>query len=216
MTRSEFILPLAVAFLAGGLGALAAAWTLERARDEPVARPLACRPSLPAHAFQEADGPVVLYLGNSLVFDHDWNIAGTAPVNCGRQGMVAADLDAAQLPETAPGLVVVGFGTVEILRASGAGTSVDLASFEHSIVSVLETVQRRYPAVPVMVLGVPSVPLYPEADVAGMNDLLERVARERSLIWAPHPRALTYDGIHLAREEYRPWHGQIATALGLN
>lgn len=61
---------LAVAVLVGA----ALCWGLLSVLDRSEATEvrLSCRPSAPTAALAAHDGQVVLYLGNSLVFDHSW------------------------------------------------------------------------------------------------------------------------------------------------
>lgn len=172
-----------------------------------------CRPSNPAQA-RENEQNVVLYLGNSLVFDHDWQIEGTAPVNCAQQGRTAAELAIDSLPNIRPDLVVVGFGTVEYLRAEQQNRQPDIASVTQSIETLNEKLKIRYPDAKTMVLGLPPL------EVAGkristtqLNESISDLANRSGLIWAPISATSRYDGIHLDESEYAQWRQAVIRSL---
>lgn len=172
-----------------------------------------CRPSDPAVATKNAKR-VVLYLGNSLVFDHDWQIEGTFPVNCAKQGRTASELALNSLPLIQPDLVVLGFGTVEYLRAEKQNRQLDFEDINQSISDVGTAVKARYPDSKVMLLGVP--PLEQDGrrvDTTPLNDSFSELSDQRGFIWAPISATSLYDGIHLSRSEYDQWRNAIVQTL---
>ena len=170
--------------------------------------PLVCRPTLPVTEPAMSGNVPVLFLGNSLVFDHDWDVEGIFPINCARQGMTVAALGDAKLPDIQPDLVVMGFGTVEVLHA-GTG-DLDIARFQAAYDVALDKVTTQYPEAGVLVLGLPDVPLYPNADIGGLNATLTELATRNGHGFAPNSSASTYDGAHIISADYEPWHRQIS------
>lgn len=194
----------AAAILVAGL---AIGWTLRGAVPVASEPRLACRPSAPATAVATAGAQVVLYLGNSIVFDHDWSLPGTRAVNCARQGLVAEALPVDALPRIAPDLVVLGFGTVELVRGAR-----DAPAVVADLGGVLRGVAARYDGAPILILAVPP---YEDGSVSeAVNAGLAALAADMGAGFAPlGPGARTYDGIHLVRDAYEPWHAAVRDAL---
>lgn len=171
---------------------------------------LACRPSAPEMVPRNTDA-IVLYFGNSLVFDHDWTIDGTQPVNCGQQGLTALKFLSLPMPNIVPDVVVLGFGTVEMARAASNGETADAKEFSESMESTLERVLDAYPSSSLMILLPPALgDPFASSDHEPFQDQLRRIAREQEASVASSPGSTTYDGVHLNTESYAPWREQIA------
>ena len=172
-----------------------------------------CRPSDPVKATDNKHN-VVLYLGNSLVFDHDWQIDGTAPVNCAQQGRTAAELVIDGLPDILPRTVVVGFGTVEYLRAEKQNRQPDIEYVAKSIEAVSVALNTRYPEAKILLLGLPPLEVSGKRiDTAPLNASIADLTERNGLIWAPISTTSRYDGIHLNESEYAQWERAITLSL---
>jgi hypothetical protein len=195
-------------------------------RDTPTQITLDCRPSLPVQASAQDKRPVVLLLGNSLIFDHNWRLPGFSTVICARQGLT---LDAAlpllpqQLDRMAllnPVQIIIGFGSVELIRAAHTNTAPDLARFETDAQTLVDDLNARWPNAALRWISVPglsdetSPAHWPDpAHIVQMNtalrarlgpDLLDTDAA----ISLP-PAEASYDGVHLSALAY----GRLETAL---
>lgn len=208
----------------GGAGGLGAAWVAHE-RLSPKAPP--CRPSAPFRAMQAHDGPVALLIGNSQVFDGDWRPGDALAVNCGRQGMLAAEGLAAApaLPGIDPDAVLVGFGAVEALRGA------DAAAFAQDYDALLERLRARWPDARIIAMTVPpmradapdlpgTAPRAAAAAPAFSTEIRAAAAAHGIAILdagaalgigdAPPPAALSHDGVHLSAAGY----AALSRALG--
>lgn len=196
---------------------------LLRAPVVPETAALTCRPSLPADALQDADRPVVLFWGNSLLFDHSWDHPSFKAVNCARQGLT---LDAAlplmqSLPEIAPNAVLLAFGSVELIRPG----PIDLHRWQADLDKMLNHLQTHYPDTLVILSTIPTVQdsasgwrYGTRPELAGMNAILTATADtdvinlaktlERAGINPQH-----YDGVHLREQSYRAWETALAERI---
>lgn len=215
---------LGAALLGLGLAFGAGHWTARRTAPDPAVVPV-CRPSAPQRAADHAGTPLVLLLGNSLVFDHDWRIPGVTVANCARQGLVARDAPGlvAALPAMAPGTVVLGFGSVEALRAGLAGHPIAPAAFDTAARAVTQAVRARWPGAGLVWLTLPETgpgPIRP-GDVETLNGILAALAAadpgvrlldvNRPPATGPDaPVPVSYDGVHLAERTYLGWERALA------
>ena len=194
------------------------------AREAPPPHPSpVCRPSAPQLAADHAGLPIMPFIGNSLLFDHDWRIDGALAAICARQGLLAREAPAliASLPGMAPEMVVFGFGTVEVLRAGLADRQIDPAGFAQAAQDITRSPRARWPEARLVWLRIPrtgSGPIRPP-DVLALNDALTGV------LVAAHPGAIlldtgplssggpvmpSYDGIHLTAPGYLAWERALA------
>jgi hypothetical protein len=215
---------LGAALLGLGLAFGAGHWTAHEA-STGHSQPPVCRPSAPQRAADHAGTPILLFLGNSLIFDHGWRIKGATAVNCARQGLVARDAPALieALPEMMPAMVVLGFGSVEALRAAGQGdTPVDPAGFGLAVRDVTGAVRARWPGATIVWLTVPEPGPGPirSDDVGALNAVLAAVAAADpavTLLDVNHPPLagpagpVSYDGVHLAEAVYAGWERALST-----
>ena len=187
-----------------GLGVLVATFL---SASVPAQNPQAfCRPSAPE---QLANGPKVLFWGNSLAFDHNWRLRRSVPVNCARQGMTAKA--ALEVIHTLPAIefdaIVVVFGTVELLRDI---KSVD--QFSAAISTNIAQLSSAYDGSKIVVVGVPEGPLdvwryNSDVPASAMNDVLRQIDGvdyiDTTQVLSDLPWDMqTYDGIHLTAESY--------------
>lgn len=172
----------------------------------PVPAPV-CRPSLPEQV-DPGDAALVLYLGNSLVFDHDWDLPGTLAVNCARQGLRAETLRVPALPEVTPALLVLGFGTVELMQ--GRSTP---EPFAETMADHVAALRQRFPQAEVLLLGVPLTEGMDADQVAGLNGALRALARTADVAFAEAGVLPSYDGIHLTPAGYGAWRARIAALV---
>lgn len=166
-----------------------------------------CRPSVPEKV-DPGDAALVLYLGNSLVFDHDWALPGTLAVNCARQGMRADKLRVSDLPDVTPALIVLGFGTVELMQGRP-----DPDAFAETMAGHVAAVRARFPDAQILLLGVPLTDDVVEAQVAGLNAALINLARTAGVPFAEAGALPSYDGVHLPEAGYAGWRARIATLV---
>ena len=204
MSRAFFVLLLLLLPAGFGLGLVLAP---RLASAPPVPAPV-CRPSVPEQV-APGDAEMVLYLGNSLVFDHDWVLPGTLPVNCARQGMLAARLRVSDLPDVTPQLIVLGFGTVELMQGKP-----DAKAFTETMAGHVAALRQRFAEAQILLLGVPLTDDVAEAQVAGLNAALSDLARTAGVQFAEAGVLPSYDGVHLTQDGYVEWRARIATLVG--
>ncbi len=169
---------------------------------------VACRPSVPQLL---SDGPKVLFWGNSIAFDHGWDIPGLSVVNCAVQGLTArqALLLTEKLPEIEFDAIVVVFGSVELVR-----DQVEVEEFGASIEGVIKDLRSRYEGSDIIALGVPEnkskdrIWLYPggrnATTVNARLTSLENVdfLNTTALLDNVPDSQRTYDGVHLTKQSY--------------
>jgi lysophospholipase L1-like esterase len=163
---------------------------------------------------------VVLFWGNSLLFDHSWDDSSFVPVNCARQGQTVRDAlpRIPALPRIDPDAIVLAFGSVELIRPQ----PINVQDWRADMQALVETLRVRYPDAQLLVTGIPATPQGPtpwhygsRAELTPMNAALsalldtEFLDLSAALIAAgltrPH-----YDGVHLTRASYRVWETMIA------
>ena len=203
MSRAFSVL-LLVLVPAGFVLGLALAPRLTSAPSDPAP---VCRPSVPEKV-DPGDAALVLYLGNSLVFDHDWVLPGTLAVNCARQGMRADKLRVSDLPDVTPALIVLGFGTVELMQGK-----TDATAFAETMADHVAGLRQRFPGAEILLLGVPLTDDMIEAQVAGLNAALGDLARTAGVPFAEAGALPSYDGAHLTPAGYLGWRARIATLV---
>lgn len=186
---------------------------------------LICRPSKPHVAYADANGPVVLMWGNSLLFDHDWVSLPGDVVNCARQGMTAARAQGltTQLPAISPSHVLLAFGSVEAFRAGHIGEPVVPRDIAGAVGSIAGDIAARWPDAQIVLTHVPDFQSLPirSADVAAINEALNGISDVHLLDLnaafgnADRPR-LSHDGVHPGQQAYAYWEtalrGMMATA----
>lgn len=216
---------LAVTIVSFGLGV----WVGRENRTTSVSPQLTCRPSFPEMAVATTPKPAILFFGNSLLFDHGWRIPGAIVINCARQGMLARE--ALQLmgtlPEVDPRMIVLSFGSVEVVRAAKTEDAVRRPEFEQSIEGITASLKTRWPnskiiwtAIPRsedegdrIVMRQPDIDLVNEAirTLSSPTALIEldqevQVLRDRSI-------PVLYDGVHLSGQAYTQWERAIVKAF---
>lgn len=170
----------------------------------PDAPQVVCRPSAPEVLSLTPD---VLFWGNSLAFDGNWDQADRVAVNCARQGLTAeaATTLVDDLPLLDLKVVALVFGTVEMLRGQ-----TDAVAFRAAIESNLSSLRTRYPAAQFVVIGIPEGAPWiydDDATTAAYNHVLKDMAgtifisATEALSQVP-AQALTYDGVHLTQQSY--------------
>jgi hypothetical protein len=182
--------------------------------DRTAPRPPVCRPSDPPAYLARHSGTRLLLVGNSLLFDRDWILPDVAVVNCARQGQTAAAAlgTAAALPDMAPAIVLLGFGSVEALRAANAGRAVLPDGFARDMEALVAALRRRWPAAAILLMTVPNPPGTARtraADARALNAVLGRLADADAAIRIVDINALPamraaglYDGLHPSRAVY--------------
>lgn len=173
---------------------------------------MVCRPSDPARAVQASAAVPILYLGNSLVFDHDWQIAGSIAINCARQGARATDIPVDDLPQVLPRIIVLGVGTIEILQA------VPVEQAAQEIETLLQRLRSRFPDARLVLLAAPVTEGVDGGAVRALNERTARMAEETEITFLAItlPERGSYDGVHLTPAAYAPWTDAIrAIAAGL-
>ena len=144
-----------------GLICVATGFVLGRlsAPAPPDSAQMVCRPSAPALATAQRTDPVMLFYGNSLIHDHDWDIPDRQNVNCARQGLSLQQgvRLAKDLPEIAPQQIVLGFGSVELLRSRLSGTAPDVEAFETHANALVRHLSDRWPEARIIWITVPQI-----------------------------------------------------------
>lgn len=178
---------------------------------------LACRPSAPEALASEKP---ILILGNSLAYDADWQLDGEQAVNCARQGLtVAAALPLiGELPNIAPKAVVLVFGTVELVRDTA-----DPEVFRSNMVKFVESLNAKYDAANIVVLGIPTTGehwSYELADAKALNSVIAEIDGVSKLsidpILAQQDGAANYDGVHLHPSVYPSIWEALETYLAID
>lgn len=190
------------------------------------APPLDCRVDNPAGTTK------VLMFGNSLLHDFDWPMADMRVHNCARQGQTLAEFMArwrAAAPLDQPDVVVIAFGTVEVIRAEQ--NAQHLQEFMALYPEFLTDLRKRWPAARLVVNLLPDINrnLFgrPNLDIAAI-DQLNRFIRQSTncqgclVINLPDvlkrdergfDETLTYDGVHLTERAYGKWLARLKQTL---
>lgn len=173
--------------------------------------PMICRPSAPAAAAAAAVDPVVLFWGNSLAHDADWNTPGRVlAINCARQGQTATEAlaEVKALPDIEPAAIVLAFGTVELVRQAA-----DVPQFSDTMRALTAALRDRYPAARLALTGIPATSApwrYDTDQAARLNTVLAALGPDDFLdldaALAGVPEAMqSYDGVHLSPTSYTAW-----------
>lgn len=189
--------------------------------------PLDCRLLNPSGTTQ------VLMLGNSLLHDFDWSLPAAQVFNCAKQGQTLNEFRArwrtGSLPLEQPDVVVMAFGTVEVIRAEREPRH--LQEFMASYPGFLADLRQRWPEARLVVNLLPEInrELFgrPHLDIAAI-DQLNRFIRQSTtcggcqVIDLPEvltrgesgfDETLTYDGVHLTAQAYDQWRDALARIL---
>ncbi len=220
-----------IAALLGAALVLTLFWPRAMAPNAPG---LTCRPSAPALVAEHTGQPALLIFGNSLLFDHGWRVPGFLPVNCARQGLTAAEALPlmAGFGDLMPEAILLGFGSVEALRAVLTETVVAPDIFGAEMDRLLSEMQARWPEVPIHLASVPiwtksaDTPpaLLHQTDAEALNAELAGLANARTHVFLFDLSELpsvdpadwnrgTYDGVHLTPAVYRDWEAALAQRL---
>ncbi len=181
---------------------------------------LTCRPSAPAVIASVTSQPSILFWGNSLLFDGDWNASDYLAVNCARQGLTAAQARALTplLPSFAPDEILLAFGSVEL----GRHKNLNLPIFIDDVAGIVTQLGAQYTDSRIWLAGIPYTQtenpgwIYSGALIAlEMNEQLAKVEGAhyfdlsgvlRPLRTVPH----TYDGLHLTSQAFDAWQDAIS------
>ncbi|MFZ3584785.1 SGNH/GDSL hydrolase family protein [Loktanella sp. DJP18] len=191
--------------------------------------PLVCRPSAPTLAEAHHYGASILMFGNSQIYDGNWNLGLTLPINCARQGLTArAAINLVPtLPVIDPDAILLGFGAVEVLQA---GSAVNPATFEYELTTLVEAMAARWPKARILVATVPPMrrQLLPTTrgsaatTATALSEAARAVAAAQTgtrLIDLSNilpvdadglMEAMTHDGVHLTPAAYALWSAKIA------
>ena len=209
--------------------AFGAGYVLGGRQVAPAVTPLSCTPSAPQIVTAGAEGPVVLFWGNSLLHDHQWRLGGATSVNCAVQGLTAAAAApmVPSLPDVAPDAIVLAFGSVELIRA-GRGAAMDANAFAQAVGANTAALKARWPQAVIVLTSAPAfadqgVGIDPDA-AAALNGVLSHLADEgghsyfeMSALYDTSgrelPGAATYDGVHLAGPAYARWEAALEIHL---
>lgn len=214
---------LSLTFLIGVLLGIGIALTLWIYVLRPPEKPRAiCRPSLPEKAIEQSDLPVVLFWGNSLLFDHGWTDEAFFSVNCARQGITAARgrFLTPALPVLSVDAILVAFGSVELAHGSVPD------SFENDMREIATQLRSQYPNSSIWLSGIPNTkdtsPPWVYADTEGavqINEILVGIEGTSffdltDAIQSVDAARQTYDGVHLTSESYTRWQIKFSSMLG--
>ena len=215
------------------LGTVFTLSVVSRSNHAQAALPLTCRPSAPELLAAQDPRPVLLAFGNSLIFDNDWRMPNYLVVNCARQGLVVRQaqnlLD--DLPDVAPTTLLMGFGSVEAIRATLLNAPLDDTDFEVAMAQTLDTLQNRWPDTVIVLASVPAWKpdrqfsiIVAQSDAAALNVALRNAVQGRPNVTfldlsqlpsgTSDTRALwSYDGRHLLPAVYREWEDALRKVL---
>lgn len=188
---------------------------------------LDCRISNPTGSTQ------VLMLGNSLLHDFNWPLPSAQVFNCAKQGQTLDEFikrwRTGSLPIEQPDVVVIAFGTVEVIRAERERRH--LLDFMTLYPDFLAGLQQRWPASRLVVNLIPDInpDLYgqPRLDISAIAQLNQFIRQATTcsacqVIDLPQVllhgeegfgEALTYDGVHLTEYGYRKWLNSLTYIL---
>ncbi len=212
--------------------AFAAGYLAGGRQAAPTMIPLSCTPSAPQVVTARAEGPVVLFWGNSLLHDHQWRIGGATSVNCAVQGLTAAAAAplVPSLPNVAPDAIVLAFGSVELVRAS-KGVASDANAIAKAVRANLAALKARWPLAMIVLSSAPAFAqqggdgIIDLDEAEALNGVLSLIAGEaagvsyfemRTLYDASRPElpaAATYDGVHLTGQAYARWEAALEIHL---
>lgn len=210
------------------IAAFGAGYLLGGRQAAPEKIQLSCTPSAPEIIAGSTDLPVVLFWGNSLLHDHHWRIDGAVSVNCAMQGLTAAAAAPVipSLPDVDPDVVVLAFGSVELVRA-GKGDAFSGEVFAKAVAANISAMNVRWPRVRVVLTSAPSFSELGAdeqrdlAEAAALNSVLSRIADEDDSLsyfemsalyetGSPQlPGEATYDGVHLTQGAYQLWQAAL-------
>ena len=196
----------AVLLLIGLVSGLVIGGVLWGRSDGQTTMHMQCRPTSPAMLPETQS---ILFWGNSLAFDHDWSLDEFQAVNCARQGLTAqtALSMTSQLPEIEFAVIVVVFGTVELVQSIK-----DVSEFGDAISEMGSRLNASYPSAKLVVLGVPdgSKDVWRYAGDTQTEEVNARLRGLENTIFVDTTTVLsslsdsdqTYDGVHLTRASY--------------
>jgi hypothetical protein len=189
--------------------------------------PLDCRISNSAGSVQ------VLMLGNSLLHDFNWPLPGAHVFNCAKQGQTLGEFinrwRKTSLPLEQPDVVVIAFGTVEVIRAEKERRH--LQDFMVLYPDFLADLQQRWPGARLVVNLLPDInrDLYgqPNLDLSAIDQLNQFIRQSTTcsacqVIDVPRlllqgedsfGETLTYDGVHLTEYGYSKWLDGLTRSL---
>ncbi len=172
-------------------------------------------------------------LGNSLLHDFNWPLPNAQVFNCAKQGQTLDEFikrwRRAYLPLEQPDVVVIAFGTVEVIRAEREQQY--LLDFMRLYPDFLAELQQRWPASRLVVNLIPDInpDLYgqPHLDISAIAQLNQFIRRSTTcsacqVIDLPQlllhgeevfGETLTYDGVHLTEYGYRKWLNSLTYIL---
>lgn len=178
----------------------------------------ACRPSAPRVAAEVTERPIILFWGNSLLFDHSWDDTAFFAVNCASQGMTAGGARklTQYLPDLEVDAIVVAFGSVELVRAGDEKNE----SFKADMASIVSQLSLQYPNSIIWLFGVPVTQneepawVYAKSQMPQvMNEMLSSldgaIFFDLSNILKNIGVRHTYDGVHLTARSYAAWQSVI-------
>lgn len=214
------------------LSAFGAGYLLGDRREAPARPALSCTPSAPRIVVKAADAPVVLFWGNSLLHDHQWEIAGAVSVNCAMQGLTAsaAASIAPSLPDVDPNEIVLAFGSVELIR-SARGATLAVPEFVDAVAANVASLQNKWPGAQITLTAAPFFSgVGPEAlisiiEARILNDALASLAARTDGVayfdlsglyntdGPDLPARATYDGVHLTGAAYQRWQSALEQFL---
>jgi hypothetical protein len=123
--------------------------------------------------------------------------------------MLAARLRVSDLPDVRPALIVLGFGTVELMQGKP-----DATAFAETMAGHIAALRQRFPDAQILLLGVPLTDDVAKGEVAGLNAALGALARTAGVQFAEAGALPSYDGVHLTRAGYIGWQARIVTLVG--
>lgn len=192
----------------------------------PALSELDCRLSNPSGSAR------VLLLGNSLLHDFHWPLPEARVLNCAKQGQTLGEFMArwrVSAPLEQPDVVVIAFGTVEVIRAEQ--NAQHLQEFMALYPEFLTDLRKRWPAARLVVNLLPDINrnLFgrPNLDIAAIDQLNRFIHQSTNcqgcrVINLPDvlklgesgfDETLTYDGVHLTERAYGKWLATLTQTL---
>ena len=214
------------------IAAFGAGYVLGGKTVPPARIALSCTPSAPETIVRSTDAPVILFWGNSLLHDHDWRMDGAVAVNCALQGLTAAAAAPmiASLPDVEPDVIVLAFGSVELIRA-GRGGDFSEDAFSAAVTDNVAALKARWSNARQILTSAPSFrglggdEQIDLGQAGTVNAALSSIAEEdnaisyfeMSALYKPGgpdlPGEATYDGVHLTRAAYQRWQAALNLLL---
>ena len=182
-------------------------------------------------------------LGNSLLHDKKWMFSESQTVNCAVQGLTLQKFLPLfeAVPPLVPDVIVVAFGTVEVVQADRRfkeddllSSEVNTSAFRKSIHRLLDKLKESWPDAKLIINSVPptrkrdwQAPTTASQNIMKLNQVILDIVSHKQyadihlidlssvldLEGSVLSEDMTYDGIHLTKKAYQKWFGELRSLM---